>query len=192
MASIHRLIKYVQIRDQAGAVIQIAITVKAKDGMGNEAPRTYSLQQAEVAAVIQNENNLTEIIENVIAATLVDLEEEVAVRPQPPIEADETRRTQIGSKLNDNRIEVKKNQRFTILVTAGPGGGIEPPTANNIKFGKSIKFRIKPDRDFQVLDVLVDGVSVGVVQEFEFEHVRANHSISAMFAAGRKPSAERK
>ena len=187
MATIHRLIRYIQTRDRAGAVIQIVVTVKAKDGMGNEAPRTYSLQQAEIAAVNQNENNLTEIIESVIAATLVDLAEEIAVKPQPPIEADEPRRTGIENKLNNNRIEVKTNQRFIIRVTAGPGGSIEPPTANSIKFGKSIKFRIKPLRDFHVSDVLVDGVTVGVVQEFEFEHVRANHSISATFAESNKP-----
>src|SRR5262249_42021299 len=44
-------------------------------------------------------------------------------------------------------------------------------------------FAIAADTCFHVLDVLVDGVTVGPVTTYTFEHVGANHTIAASFAA---------
>ena len=48
---------------------------------------------------------------------------------------------------------------------------------------RSIGFTITPDTGYGVLDVLVDGVSVGQETSYEFTDVQANHTIAASFAA---------
>lgn len=41
---------------------------------------------------------------------------------------------------------------------------------------------ITPDNDYHIADVLVDGVSVGAVNHYEFTDVQSNHHIKATFA----------
>lgn len=42
-------------------------------------------------------------------------------------------------------------------------------------------FSIKPDSDYEISDVFVDGESVGVCEHYTFEDIKANHIISATF-----------
>ena len=44
-------------------------------------------------------------------------------------------------------------------------------------------FTITPDAGYEIADVLVDGESVGAVNTYPFEKVRANHTIAASFRA---------
>ena len=70
---------------------------------------------------------------------------------------------------------------YKIAATANAGGTITP-TGNSIvtEFG-SITFTIKPDKNYIIQDVLVDGTSVGAVATYTFSSVRANHTIEAKF-----------
>jgi hypothetical protein len=70
---------------------------------------------------------------------------------------------------------------YTITATAGDNGSISPTGAVVVNYGTNTSFTITPAMGFQVTDVLVDGVSVGAVTNYEFASVTANHTISANF-----------
>ncbi len=70
---------------------------------------------------------------------------------------------------------------YTILATAGPGGVISPSGAQTVACGSNKTFNIIPNPGSTILDVLVDGVSVGPVPTFTFVAVTANHTIHATF-----------
>jgi predicted aspartyl protease len=73
---------------------------------------------------------------------------------------------------------------FTITASAGPGGSISPSGAVSVVCGASQTFSISPsDKCHAILDVKVDGVSVGAVASYTFSDVQANHSIDASFSA---------
>jgi 5-hydroxyisourate hydrolase-like protein (transthyretin family) len=67
----------------------------------------------------------------------------------------------------------------TITATAGPGGSITPSGGVSVVYGSDQAFTIMPTANYQVADVLVDGVSVGAVPNYTFYNVIANHTITA-------------
>ena len=73
---------------------------------------------------------------------------------------------------------------YNISATAGANGLIAGPASVN--YGGSASFTISPASGYQVADVLVDGVSVGVVSNYTFSGVTTDHTISATFV----PSAD--
>ncbi len=70
---------------------------------------------------------------------------------------------------------------YTITATAYDGGIIEPSGDVIVHEGTSKTFTITPLTDFHVLDVKVDGNSVGQVNSYTFENVTSNHTIEAFF-----------
>ncbi|HKQ58855.1 MAG TPA: T9SS type A sorting domain-containing protein, partial [Candidatus Eisenbacteria bacterium] len=72
-------------------------------------------------------------------------------------------------------------QTFTITSSAGPNGTITPLGATPVACNGSQTFTITPDPCYDILDVLVDNVSVGAVASYTFNNVTANHTISATF-----------
>jgi hypothetical protein len=71
---------------------------------------------------------------------------------------------------------------FNATASAGPGGVISPPGVVSVACGTDQTFAITPDSCFQVLDVLVDSVSVGAVTSYTFTDVTADHAIEASFS----------
>lgn len=72
---------------------------------------------------------------------------------------------------------------FTITPSAGAGGSITPSTVQTVAYGgSSVAFAIVPNANHHVLDVVVDGTSVGPVTTYQFTNVQANHTIAATFA----------
>jgi hypothetical protein len=69
-----------------------------------------------------------------------------------------------------------------IQAAAGLGGTITPAGAIEVAPGGSQEFVIAPDGANHIVDVLVDGVSVGAVTRHTFTGVSANHTIVALFA----------
>ncbi len=69
-----------------------------------------------------------------------------------------------------------------VTASAGPDGTISPLGVEPVAPGGSRTFAIAPNSCHHVVDVLVDGVSVGPVTEYTFENVQADHTISATFA----------
>jgi uncharacterized repeat protein (TIGR02543 family) len=70
----------------------------------------------------------------------------------------------------------------TITASAGANGAISPTGSVVVNFGSDQPFTITPNANFHVLDVLVDGGSVGAVTAYTFTNVTANHTIAASFA----------
>ena len=72
-------------------------------------------------------------------------------------------------------------QKYTITATAGEGGSITPAGEVSVKEGASQTFTITASEGYAIVDVLVDGQSVGAVDSYTFENVTANHTIAALF-----------
>ncbi|MBI4811693.1 MAG: hypothetical protein HY800_09700, partial [Ignavibacteriales bacterium] len=71
---------------------------------------------------------------------------------------------------------------LTITSTAGSNGAITPPGTIKLTYGFSQTFIISPEIGYHILDVVVDGSSVGAVPSYTFSNIKTNHSISASFA----------
>jgi len=70
---------------------------------------------------------------------------------------------------------------YVIVASAGEGGSIVPSGSVVVADGADQTFIITSDTGYQVLDVLVDGSSVGAVTTYTFEDVVADHTIEASF-----------
>ena len=68
-----------------------------------------------------------------------------------------------------------------ITASAGAGGTISPSGAVSVNAGSNQTFQITPDSGYRVLDVEVDGASVGAKTNHTFINVSSNHTISATF-----------
>ena len=78
---------------------------------------------------------------------------------------------------------------YDISVQADEGGKIslaedgDPQNGNiSVEEGNNITFYVVPDSNYSIADVVVDGVSQGVVSQYTFNTVAEGHSISASFA----------
>ena len=69
--------------------------------------------------------------------------------------------------------------------SAGSGGTITPGTPQSVVKGGSRTFVITPDSSHHIANVMVDGVSQGIIASYMFSNVTSNHTISATFAEGR-------
>ena len=73
----------------------------------------------------------------------------------------------------------------TITATAGANGNISPSGDVSVDPGTDQEFTITADANgYYVLDVLVDGVSVGAVTRYTFVNITTDHTIEASFDAG--------
>jgi subtilisin family serine protease len=70
----------------------------------------------------------------------------------------------------------------TIKATAGTGGSISPSGTSILTSGANKTYTIKPKTGYHIMDVLVDGSSVGAVTTYTFTNVTTPHTISATFA----------
>ncbi|WNM20216.1 GEVED domain-containing protein [Flavobacterium capsici] len=88
------------------------------------------------------------------------------------------------SNVESNQIGVTINPNFTITASAGANGTISSPGVSVLScFGTGNKtYTITPNNGYLISDVLVDGMSVGVVTSYAFSNVDDNHTISASFA----------
>jgi hypothetical protein len=71
---------------------------------------------------------------------------------------------------------------YTITATASTGGTISPSGSVIVNHGTDQAFAISVSDGYVIKDVKVDGLSVGVVSEYKFENVKADHKIEAIIA----------
>ena len=74
-----------------------------------------------------------------------------------------------------------ENAPSTITASAGEGGIITPSGAVSIESGASQYFYFAPATGNRVLDVVIDGTSVGAMMAYNFINVGSNHTISVTF-----------
>ncbi|MCU0963245.1 MAG: hypothetical protein MUF48_24390, partial [Pirellulaceae bacterium] len=77
---------------------------------------------------------------------------------------------------NGSIVAFFKVANFLITPTAGAGGTITPSTLQTVNYGGSVAFTIAPNTGYNVVDVLVDGVSQGAITSYTFTNVTANHT----------------
>ena len=70
---------------------------------------------------------------------------------------------------------------YTITPAAGANGSITPGTPQMVNAGASQAFAITANASYHILDVGVDGASVGAVSHYTFTNVAANHTLTATF-----------
>jgi Zn-dependent metalloprotease/subtilisin family serine protease len=92
-----------------------------------------------------------------------------------------------SSVLSDHSIEAQFAElpvpTYSLVSSAGLGGSISPAGITVVDSGSSITYTIAPEAGYEILDVLVDGVSVGAVSSYTFSSVLSDHSIEAQFTA---------
>jgi uncharacterized repeat protein (TIGR02543 family) len=71
---------------------------------------------------------------------------------------------------------------YTITASAGAGGSIVPVGAVVVDDGADQSFTIAADTGYEIADVLVDGLSVGAVEEYTFYSVSKDCTIEASFS----------
>ncbi|MBW2430530.1 MAG: fibronectin type III domain-containing protein [Deltaproteobacteria bacterium] len=71
----------------------------------------------------------------------------------------------------------------TITASAGSNGSVTPSGAVTVANGTSQAFTIRANQNYKIMDVLVDGVSVGAVASHTFNNVTDDHLISVSFVA---------
>jgi Divergent InlB B-repeat domain/Bacterial Ig domain/Domain of unknown function (DUF5060)/Secretion system C-terminal sorting domain/Carbohydrate binding domain len=70
---------------------------------------------------------------------------------------------------------------YTISASAGANGTISPSGSVAVNSGASQSFSFAPNAGYEVADVIVNGVSQGVLTSYTFSNVTANQSISVSF-----------
>ena len=70
----------------------------------------------------------------------------------------------------------------TITATAGSNGSVTPSGATTEGYGDTQEVVITPNSGYHVLDVLVDGTSVGAVTSYLFSSITTSHTLAATFA----------
>ncbi len=71
--------------------------------------------------------------------------------------------------------------KYAINANAGSNGSISPAGLTNVNCGSSQTYTITANTGFAIQDVLVDGISAGVVSSYTFSNVTTAHTISAVF-----------
>ncbi len=74
---------------------------------------------------------------------------------------------------------------YTITANASEYGTVNGAASisENVVYGSNFSLNITPDANYQVADVVVDGISVGAVEFYEFINVTANHTVDVTFEA---------
>ena len=89
--------------------------------------------------------------------------------------------------VNDNHVLMVTTtmKSYTITATATPaeGGMITPAGETSVTCNGTQSYSITPAAGYYVEDVLVDGASVGVVNNYVFSGVTEDHTIEVVFAA---------
>lgn len=70
---------------------------------------------------------------------------------------------------------------YTILVTAGNGGGIHPSGTVEVEEGENVTFTLYPDDGWDVSQLIIDGESQIPAGSYTFKNVTDDHTIYAVF-----------
>lgn len=89
---------------------------------------------------------------------------------------------EIGTSYGNTLTFTTLRNTLSIIATHGDGGIIEPSGSISVFENDSILFIILPDDDYEIDELLVDGLNVGPLSEFLFERVTNNHEIHASFS----------
>lgn len=72
-------------------------------------------------------------------------------------------------------------QTYTLITSAGANGQISPDGTINVLEGMSLKFDFIAKDDYNVENVIINGVSIGSLDTYTIENIRENYTIAATF-----------
>ncbi|MFC1716846.1 cohesin domain-containing protein [Candidatus Poribacteria bacterium] len=103
--------------------------------------------------------------------------------PVADLEAYSTDYTQTFTAVSaDHTIGAVFVKYYSITVTSGTGGTIIPADSSMILAGTDQKYTIKPDRCYEIEDVVINGVSSGPLSEYTFVNLSEGSTIHVTFA----------
>ena len=70
---------------------------------------------------------------------------------------------------------------YTIRAGANTGGTLSPSGSVEIFEGQSQSFTITPDEGFEIKDIIVNGDSLSIVENYTFENVQQDHTLEVVF-----------
>lgn len=76
---------------------------------------------------------------------------------------------------------IAKVMTYSIMASAGENGTISPSGNVTANSGSNMTFTMKPNENYIVADVIVDGISVGNVKKYTFTNISEDHTISVLF-----------
>jgi hypothetical protein len=103
-----------------------------------------------------------------------------AVTPTVWLEVDSSGDGDFDSVFSPTRVSAP----IRIVTTGGPNGFISPSDTTFVNYRDTVHVAITPDEGYRVLDVLINGESVGAVEEYVLEGVENDISVTAEFALG--------
>ena len=71
---------------------------------------------------------------------------------------------------------------YNITASAGANGSISPTGSVSVNYGGNRTFKITPNAGYYIVDVKVNGNSVGAVSSYTFTNIQAVYAISATFS----------
>ncbi len=71
---------------------------------------------------------------------------------------------------------------YDIVITSEGNGSIDPDGTITVEHGTSLTFTLTPEPDHHVEDLLIDGESVGAVEEYEVTNIMDPFTVHAIFA----------
>jgi len=71
---------------------------------------------------------------------------------------------------------------YSVIASAGANGSISPVGTVEALENTAVTFSIAADAGYHITEVLIDGVSVGPMDNFTFTHLDANHTVVAEFS----------
>jgi len=72
---------------------------------------------------------------------------------------------------------------YTITATAGSGGAINPNGSTTVYYNSNKTYTFTPNTNYEIDNVVVDGVSVGSPSSYTFVNIVSNHTIHVTFKA---------
>jgi hypothetical protein len=84
--------------------------------------------------------------------------------------------------IDDIQINYSSEDMYTITASADDNGSILPAGEVIVPSSEDKTFSIIPDPDYEILDVVVDGESLGALTSYTFPSVNSDHTIEAYFA----------
>ncbi|MBF0227067.1 MAG: hypothetical protein HQK76_16610 [Desulfobacterales bacterium] len=85
--------------------------------------------------------------------------------------------------------EVEPDGKYTITVNQSENGAVYPSGETKLDKGEEQKFSITPNTGYIIQEVIIDGVSKGVISEYTFLDIKENHSITVLFTQTHPPVA---
>lgn len=89
--------------------------------------------------------------------------------------------TDVVQNQSIHAVFIEEGTEFTITASAGTGGSISPSGDTSVEYGNDQSYTITPDTGYYVLDVQVNGSSVGPVTSYDFTNITSDATISASF-----------